>query len=257
MRYVLGSRASIGGVLGSGRGGGGNGLLTGLVAYWGLDEASGNALDKHSGGLTLTQANNPGADTGKVYATARTFNGNNTYFSRASETAIQLGDIDFCVAAWVFLTNVTAQRLIASQYRFGDSHRVWFVDYLNTSNRFRFGISGDGVNATIAVADNFGGPSGSTWYLVYVYHDATANQIGISINNGTANTQAHTTGAAADTVAPLAIGAFFNTTGIAAGFAWQGRLGPVAMWKNRTLDATARAALYNGGVGLAYSAFTA
>ena len=256
IRGVLGSRAAIGGPLGSGRGGAGNGLLTGLVAYWGLDEASGNALDKHSGGLTLTQANSPGADTGKVYSTARTGNGNNQYFSRASETAIQVGDIDFCVAAWVYLTNTSAQHLIASQYRFGDNHRVWFFDYLNTTNRFRFAISGDGVNATIVTANNFGAPSGSTWYLIYVYHDATANQIGISVNNGTADTQTHTTGASTDTVAPLAIQAFFNTTGIAAGTTWQGRLGPVAMWKNRTLSADDRTLLWNGGAGLAYSAFS-
>lgn len=36
-----------------------------------------------------------------------------------------------------------------------------------------------------------------------------------------------------------------------------GRIGPVAMWKNRTLDAAARTALYNGGAGLAYADFTA
>ena len=79
----------------------GNGLLTNLVGYWGLDEAAGanNALDKHSNALTLTQTGSPGSAAGKVYAGSRTFDGSGQQFSRASATSLQMGDLDFAIAA--------------------------------------------------------------------------------------------------------------------------------------------------------------
>ena len=251
MRYVLGSRASIGGVLGSGRGGGGNGLLTGLVAYWGLDEASGNALDKHSGGLTLTQSGNPGADTGKVYATARTFNGSSQYFSRNSEAALQTGNIDFAIAAWVYLPSVTGDNK-PIVYKGGTSSAIdYYLDYSVYVARFRLVVTANGSTEAWVAADTFGAASSNTWYFVAGWHDAVANTLNIAINGGAADSAAHSTGVYAGTGA-FAIGKIqaYNKF-------LSGRIGPVAFWKNRTLDATARAALYNGGAGLAYSAFTA
>ncbi len=65
-----------------------------------LNEAAGanNALDLHTNGLTLTQTSSPGSDTGKVYSTARTFDGAFDYFTRNSETLLQTGDVDFTIA---------------------------------------------------------------------------------------------------------------------------------------------------------------
>ena len=250
MRHVLGSRASIGGVLGSGRGGaGGNGLLTGLVAYWGLDEASGNALDKHSGGLTLTANNAPGTDTGKVYATSRTFSAaSNQYFSRASEAATQTGDINFAVAAWVYISTIPS----ASEYpgiitKDIAGAREFHLLLNGDSKRFNFTLPGLGL----AVATTYGEPPTGQWIFVAGWHDTTADTVNISVNNGAVDSAART-GTPTTTAAPLEIGRDYATqTRIL-----KGRLGPVAYWKNRILSADDRAALWNGGAGLAYSAFS-
>lgn len=246
IRGVLGSRASIGGVLGSGRGGAGNGLLTGLVAYWGLDEASGNALDKHSGGYTLSQSGSPGATTGKVYATARTFNGGAQTFSRTSEAAFQAGDIDFSIAAWIYptATPVTAGGIFGKDTAAAGGRE--YILAINSSRQGRFVISADGTNV-VAVGSTV--LSLNAWHFLAAWHDATANKIYLQCDNGTIEEAAHSGGAYSGSTA-VTLGSF---AGI---LFFTGRIGPVAFWKNRTLNATARAALYNGGNGLAYSAFS-
>jgi hypothetical protein len=82
---------------------GGNGLLTALIAYWPGDEASGNLLDAHTNALHLTDVNTVTNNTGKVYATARQYTAaNQEYHNRASEALLQIGDVDFTIASWVY-----------------------------------------------------------------------------------------------------------------------------------------------------------
>ena len=244
MRHALGSNASIGGVLGSGRAAAaGNGLLTGLVAYWGLDEASGNALDKHSGGLTLTQTNSPGASTGIVYGTARTFNGTQ-YFRRNSEAALQTGNIDFALAAWVYVAD-TANRSIAGKFNYSTNNREFAL--IHESTLAQFVVSADG-SGTLSRAQ-LSLPTQNAWHFYVAWHDATANKIYLQIDNGTPAETAHSTGVFVG-ASPFDIGYLFGV------YSWSGRIGPVTFWKNRTLSADDRTALWNGGAGLAYSAFT-
>ncbi len=242
---VLGSRAAMGYVLGRGAGAAGNGLLTGLVAYWGLDEASGDALDKHSGGLTLTPANSPGADTGVVYATARTFNGINQRFSRNNEAALQAGDIDFAFAAWAYSAS-SDNRCILAKYSYGTNNREFAIYY--ESSAVRFSVSSAGTAATLSTV-TASIPTSSAWHLYIAWHDATADKIYLQIDDGTPAEQAHSGGAYVG-ASSFYIGLLNNI------YYWNGRIGPVAFWKNRTLSADDRAALWNSGAGLAYSSFS-
>lgn len=172
-----------------------NGLLNNLIGYWGLDEASGanNATDKHTNGLTLTQYNSPGAATGKIYTNARTFSGSagsTQHFRRTSETATVTGDVDFTIAAWVYLSSTSVGQVIACKL---GSLSEYIMYYDNSVSRFKFGVSVNGSDVYEATASNFGAPSTGTWYLVVGWHDAQNNQLGISINAGTANTVASET----------------------------------------------------------------
>lgn len=252
MNSVLGARGAMGYVLGRGAGAAGNGLLTGLVAYWGLDEASGNALDKHTNGLTLTQANSPGASTGIVYATARTFNGSSQYFSRASESALQTGDIDFAIAAWVYLNSADAGQLIVAKGPVSLGREEFSIQ-LSGSKTFVFEIGNAAGQYDSIAASSFGALSSTGWHLIVAYHNATESKIGISVDGILdEKTTARNPGTNSDA---LVVGQ--QSPSVLAGYYANGGIGPVMFWKNRTLDATARAALYNGGAGLAYSSFTA
>lgn len=245
---VLGARGAMGYVLGRGAGAAGNGLLTGLVAYWGLDEASGNALDKHSGGLTLTQNNSPGADTGKVYSTARTFDGSNQYFRRVSESAIETGNIDYSLAAWVYLSSTTGARAVLAKAVADATNGYEFAIIYNSNFRL---VCGNNSGLQVLQATNFGAATANTWNLVLAWQDTTANKIYIQVNNGTPNEATRTITPTAAATKPLNIGRLESGA-----FYLSGRIGPVAFWKDRTLSADDRAALYNGGAGLAYSSFS-
>ncbi len=249
IRGVMGSRASIGGVLGQGRGSGGNGLLTGLVAYWALDEASGNALDKHSGGLTLTQSDSPGANTGKVYATARRFNGVTNYFYRNTDSYITLGNVDYAVAAWIYLSDLNTRFFMSKAD--GTVNTDW--DYAGAyiaGTGLRWSV-GQAAGPAAFYASTFGTLSINTWYLFIAQHVSATKTVSVSVNGGTEDSGTYA-GTHATSTRPLTIGRISNY----ATLFWNGRIGPVAMWKNRTLSAADRSALYNGGAGLAYSAFS-
>jgi hypothetical protein len=246
----------IGGVLGQGRGSAGNGLLTGLVGYWGLDEASGDAIDAHSGGLTLTQAGTVGTNTGIVYSAARTFPGTaSNYFSRASDAATVTGNVPFVLAGWVYITSTAGiyDYTIASKFKTSTNSREYQIYWSRADNRFSFAVSSDGTFTTgfkNVLAHSFGAPSLNTWYLIIGQHDASGDTLSISVNNGTVDSTAHSAGVYVGS-AEFCIGAIANPYHFATG-----RIGPVAFWKNRTLSAADRSALWNGGAGLAYSAFT-
>ena len=109
--------------------------------------------------------------------------------------------------------------------------------------RFVFAIRNTAdTTLTVVQASTFGAPSTGTWYFLVVQHDATNNQIGISVNNGTTDTTA-TTGGVRDGAAPFRIGAFGNATSF-----FDGRIDAVMVWK-RLLTAAEKAYLYDSGNG--------
>lgn len=233
-----------------------NSLLTNLIGYWGLDEASGanNALDKHTGARTLTQVASPGSSTGKVYAGARTFNGSTQYFSRASETSLQGGDNDITFAAWVYLTSNSSEKAIVSK---NDINQEYFLTYDSGYDRFSFMVNDGAGHATSVLANTFGSPALNTWHFVTAIHDAVNNQIKISVNNGTFDTESHTYGIAS-TSDNFCIGAYFSSPLVLSPLA--GRIGPVMMWKSApgsggALTSTQVGQLYNSGNGLTYASF--
>ena len=242
----------------------GNGLLNNLVGYWGLDEAGGanNALDKHSGARTLTHTASPGSNTGKVYAGARTFNGSQ-YFTRTSETATQSGDNDLTWAAWVYLETLSANSIIIAKYDTSSAKEfILFYNFSDhaTQNRFALIVSSDGSATTSLDATTFGAPSSGTWYFVCAWHDAANNQIGISVNNGTANTASYSSGIYAGSC-PLQLGTIYVSGSPYGDYLLNGRMGPVMMWKSApggggVLTSTQRTVLYNSGNGLSYASFT-
>lgn len=231
----------------------GNGLLTNLVAYWKLDEEAGNTYDAHSNGLTLTQVNNPGSVVGKVYGAVRTFASlSSQYFSRASEAAFQTGDVDFAFAAWFYSTawtNVSGRsNVILSKWQSTTGGREYNIQYVQSFAKILFSVRNTGDTASTDLQIDT--PSINAWHLLIAWHDAAADRIYCQIDNSTIFDAAHSGGVRSGT------SEFRVANSLNASSLFDGRIGPVMFWKNRTLDATARAALYNSGNGLAYASFT-
>lgn len=232
-----------------------NGLLNNLVAYWPLNEAAGanNALDLHSNGLTLTQVSSPGADTGMVYSTARTFDGGANYFTRNSETLTQTGDVDFTIAAWVYRANTPADTFsIVSK---DDVNSREYFMYIGSSNTAIFQVYRAGPISKIAIA---GTVPLNTWTFLVGWHSAANDIVGAQCNADAAVENATGGALQAATNMPFRIG---RMAGNDFPRYFNGRIGPVAMWKSAVggggvLTAAQRTALYNGGAGLTYAQFT-
>ena len=234
-----------------------NGLLNALVAYWPGNEASGNLLDAHSNALHLTDTNTVTNNTGLVYATARQYTRSESeYHVRTSEASLQAGDVDFTLAAWIYLDDATVSPSAyswASKWAGGTDreYMTWFYQ-----GKATFVVrKGDDSGGVLATATTFGNLSVSTWYLVVCHHDSVNNEIGVSVNDGTIDTAAITTGVRVGTSA-------FEVGQWASSIWFDGRIGPTMLWKSAAggggvLTAAQRTALFNAGAGLTYAAFTA
>jgi hypothetical protein len=228
-------------------GAGPSALLDDLVGYWPLGEASGDALDAH-GSSDLTDNSTVGSAAGKV-GNARDFEaGSSEHLSRADSADLSTGDIDFTVQAWVNFESLGAYRMLVTRDDFGASQREYALYYDLAADRLVFLVSSDGTATATVAANAFGAPSTATWYLVHAWHDAAANQIGIAVNAGAADTASHSAGVR-DGTAPFALGAHFNSG--SALNTHDGLLDEVGFWK-RVLTSGERAELYGGGSGLSY-----
>lgn len=220
-------------------------LTDSLIAAWELDEASGNRSDSHSNGLTLTDNGTVGAATGLVYGNAASFASASTeYLSRASESLLQMGDIDFTIEAWVYPTDVTTNRQIVSKDD-ETNGREYTLDLKPAAPRLYIagGAGSDLVEWGSALSTN-------TWYHILASHKTSNSELRIRVNLGTPVT-ATASSAPPTGTAQFRIGA--REYASAEGY-MEGRIGPVRIWK-RLLTTDEETSLYNSGSGLAYASF--
>lgn len=139
----------------SGGGGGTNTLLQGLVAYWRMDETSGNRSDAHTGTNTLTDNNTVGfTASGKSGNAAEFIAANSEYLSIGTNfLAMPTNNTPFTVCGWinwnqfVDITGVCAGQGLN-----------WYVMYRD-SIRFRIGGTSDTIDVAIS------GLTTNTWYF--------------------------------------------------------------------------------------------
>lgn len=229
----------------AGGGSGPSSLLTSLISYWTLEEASGTRVDSVvASGNDLTDNNTATQNPGKVGNAAQFTSANSESLTRNDNASLSTGDIDFTVAAWVYLDSKAARQTIATKGGGGaPGSDEWVLDYLNSSDRFRFFTGG--ASYKIATANNLGSPSTATWYFIVAWHDAAADTVNIQVNDGTVNSTATTGVAPSDTTQQFKIGQY------GASFYMDGRVDEIGFWK-RVLTAAERTALYNSGNGRTY-----
>jgi hypothetical protein len=86
--------------------------------------------------------------------------------------------------------------------------------------------------------------SSGTWYWLGVYHDSTANTVGLSVNGAAFATSATTGAAGSTTASELRIGVLGDGTS-----PFNGVIDEVMFWPSRKLTATEGIGLYHGGSG--------
>lgn len=219
-------------------------IIDNLVMYLSLEEASGNAIDAH-GNNDLTDTNSVGTAAGKV-SNARDFERDSSmYFRIEDNTDISTGDIDFSFAFWVQLESKSAFNSVFGKWD-GAPNSEYIFYYEDSADRLIFSVSNDGTAGVGATANNFGSVSTGAWMFVVVWHDAANDQIGIQVNNGTADTTAHSTGVL-DSTSGLEVGAFGGGQS-----SWDGLIDEFGFWK-KVLTSDEKTWLYNSGNGRSYA----
>jgi hypothetical protein len=143
-----------------------------LVAYWPLNEETGDRSDLIGGNSNLSETNTVGAGNGIVGNSAHFESSNGEYLSRPDNEELSgSGFADKSWAGWIRVDTAISMQAInkTSEYTFGTS--LW-----NGNLRFAFS----------ALSSSAGVPNVGTseWYFIYLHYDSRNGEIGISVNNG-------------------------------------------------------------------------
>lgn len=221
-------------------------LTDNIVAYYKLDEASGNALDASGNGNTLTNANVTFA-AGKINNGA-VFNSTTDSLSTASSSPFNFtGATPFSVQAWVNPNTVNNNGYIACHLKATANYEGWTFQYDSTGNAFlNIGQDNAGTNALYMKMNTNAITTG--WQHLLVTYDGTKTPAGVKIYRNGSSQSLNTV--------------FNNFTGTAS-YAGTFQLGSregnslnsnqsldeVAVWSREVSGAEA-VTLYNGGAGL-------
>lgn len=216
-------------------------LNTSLISYWKLDEASGTRSDSKDSD-DLTDNNTVGQTTCIITNAASFASASLRYLSIGSNSSVQAGDINWSWAFWVSLSSKAAFPRIISKN--DGTNAEYEIFYRSDTDRFAVRVTKTGPTLVDQPATTLGSPALSTCYFIVVWHDATAQTINISVNNGAADS----TSLAASLIAA---GTGALNFGRRAGNADQylsGSIDEAGYWK-KVLSASERTTLWNGGVG--------
>jgi hypothetical protein len=208
-------------------------LTTNIVAYWKLDESSGNATDS-VGSNTLTNTNVT-YTAGKINNGA-VFNSTTDKFAPASVPVT--GNSAFTVSAWVYPTNTGSEQGFVFYWGNISSKASTYLKY-NLSGGAKIGFGAFGADLTYSVT-----LTTSTWYhLVYTYDQSNAI---LYINGSAVSTQG---------LSGLNVGTNTARVGISidddSSSVWKGSLDEIGIW-SRALSSTEVTSLYNSGNGIQY-----
>ncbi|MDB4312015.1 LamG domain-containing protein [bacterium] len=248
-------------------------LLTGLAAWWALEESSGTRYNSHEisspADYPLTEGLAAGNATGKI-GNAWNPGGNSptgAYLSFDGTASSPMPDImtaeSMSVCLWVNFNNIAdPPDSTASQFLFhrGDLTTLQsgeFQIYLNKNsstspNQMQFDILtvGPGRNRLTGYTSII--PTPGAWYFVFAYYDNATGDQGISVNGGTWAENFGDVNPVPGNDGVIQLGQF-KSNNPTYYYRLDGKLDEVGVWANRVLTTDEVTWLYNSGSGRAYA----
>ena len=228
-----------------------NGLLEGLLAYFPMNEESGDMVDV-SETYTLVAQNAPGSAAGKIYDLARLFARESEQYFTASIPDIENLNTAMTFAWWEYPVSYTG---VGGNYNY-----IWGQGSY-ASGGFHIIHTHDG-GIVLYLHDNTGPeaewskhtlqtPTLNAWNFSIFTYDSNTNVWTYRLNAEDELTDSDwVTGAWKATTSDPTVGCGPNLT-----HHYDGRMGPIMIW-NSVLTSDQRLALYNSGAGIAYEDFT-
>lgn len=239
-------------------------LLTGLVAYWTMDEATGDRVDS-VGGVVLTPQGSVGTATGKV-SNAVDLTANVQWPTAQTQVRLEAADADvfslglsstgWTVAAWVDQRTVDgwnwASPVVCKGANFVSTGE-WCIGTGtwdgSTDWYFTVGLRGPGgqigyVESSSHLVTNTG------YHLVIAWYDPTAQRIYVSTDGGASASVAYAF-APPNRTSKFTIGSFDGYSSASNYGYLDGLVDEVGLW-TRILTADERNELWNSGAGKTY-----
>lgn len=218
-------------------------LLTNLVSYWKLNEASGTRSDSH-GTNHLTDNNTVGSGTGVISNAASFVKANSEYLSCASNSTLQMSsNTSFTISAWVKINSSAIAHQFVTKDDDAANSRDFTLDFGGAPIQLRWYIKGGAYLVTSG-----GTGVAGTWYHLVAWYDSSNGQLHLRINDTVTYDSA--TGATGTDVsaAEFRIGA--REYAANEDYA-DGLIDEVGLWK-RVLTSGEITQLYNSGSGFTY-----
>ena len=219
-------------------------LKTNLIAYWAMNETSGNRSDSHNSN-TLTDISTVDSETGFLGAKA-------AHFAPTTDrleidpvpAAMVLGaGKTFTCSCWVKLDNPAGSYgTFAGVYNSTGDHRCWAFDSGLNGATFRFVYSSNGI--AVAALTSTLATVHSTWYFVAVYYDGSNLKIRV---NDTVDSFGWSDDFFAESTVPFQVGVVSNSAN-----RLDGTVDELAFW-SRALVSDELDEIYNSGAGLPFS----
>jgi len=226
-----------------------NTFLTGLYAYYKLDEPSNSGAIDAAYGRDLVETQGQGivgSDAG-VINTCRYFPGNPCLF-RQSWSDFSPGPNHFFATFWAKARTLNQLNDASFVGKFGLPYGEWLVYFDIITHKVKFTVTTDGSMSTATTVNSTATIDNTTsWYFVAAGWDGT--NMKISVNGGPYAT-ASFTGTVFIGIAQFMLGSEDGSQ------QWNGDLDEVAVWMGRNdLTISEVQQLYNSGAGLPFSSF--
>lgn len=211
--------------------------ITNLIAWWTLNETSGNRADSHTGEHTAADNNTVTYDTGKISNAAK--------FTRTNSEYLLVTDHDdfdvtgaFSIGCWV-KSSAAAANSDTAIFTKGDgaAYGIHFAGTAGANDHKIYFVINAGIRATGTTVFN-----DNTWHFIIVVYNLTTAKIYVdNSEDGTGNYSSAVT-ATADNL----------TVGKRAAQYYDGLCDELFMY-SKALDADERTWLYNSGDGRTYT----
>lgn len=223
-------------------------LLTNLISFWSLEEASGQRNDSR-GTNHLSDNASVGQTTGKVGNAAQFVGASSQYLDVADNASLSVAGTSFSFAFWTNLVSPTTAQYMIAKWGIAGTTEFRITTDAALSGKLRITLVSSGGTETTLLSGS--ALSGSIWYFIVCWLDTTAQTINIQINNGAVASTAYTNDVR-DGTSKLTFG---RNEGGATQHA-NGALDQAGFWK-RVLTTDERTWLYNAGNGRSYAEIVA
>ena len=223
------------------------GIKTDLVAWWDLEEASGDRLDAHTNGLDLTANGSLALISSAAGQVGDCVSKTGTSGESLYHADDALFDItgDMTIAGWVNFSSAADNFALAGKWLGSGDQRSYLVYKGGGSRAINFITSLDGSTSTYTTITS-GSLSLNTWYFIVARLEVGGNST-LYVDNSSVAT----------TAAPASVNSgsarfelfSFNTSTINTR---PGKIDSLGIW-NRALDRSEITTLWNSGSGVAYA----